>query len=712
MSNSIFRFSPVSISLFVRRCLQSQTEGRQGWASQFETNYDAHAAANRDMRDNRRQRDSQRRIKRAIELDSACGTSPNNPQCSYDDTRFRADANFINEMIKKRVTEGWTFHPGYVGGRKPYWRDKIKVDGHLYSENSPIRKLFVASLPKKVCSGHSKSSVIESPRHQKVLALDDEYVECNKLIRSVLRVEVDAVFTSVNEINENLRTRNVKPPNFVVGWVDKSGKFHNPHLIWLLRNGVNFCPGGMRKFQSKFNHVLRSLTEALQDIGADPGGLSNSFRMKNPLCPRWDTFCLNETGYSLNELADGLPTTASARRQDIDDFAYVGDSNSFFHALRLSAWGKCRKFKECNDLSGFIKLVEGLALELSDLSGKSAESALAMSARIIDYTWAKFDVRKCSNVERTDTHRPCAAETAGKSLRESKQIGGRYAARQRTVNCMRKLTDAYYTLVESGVTSPSCKLLSEVAGVATSSAEKYRKQIIANIDPAMLSVKKVSSCRHGEKKKTIEDSQACISGHLTTNPDKINSNLGTADNYNSETQSCPHNMSSDIETLDVFRSDTNDQGTLIESTGLNENSHITKSFTESRIRCNTECPEIDREATNGMTCKTHRERDESWPNDQLSIDTDESQIDEKCIIHEGERPATSQLWILRRMEIDEAKFIVDNAFKISNLAIPNRHFHDLINDLEYALVDESPLSDIALLISSDLRIHPWTECPW
>ena len=133
---------------------------------------------------------------------------------------------------------------------------------------------------------------------------------------------------------------------------------------------------------------------------------------------------------------------------------------------------------------------------------------------------------------------------------------------------------------------------------------------------------------------------------------------------------------------------------------------------ESSIGCNSECQDIYHEATNGMTRMKPCERDESWTKDQLSMYPDESQIYEKCIIHEGERPTTSQLWILRRMEIDEAKFIVDNAFKISNLAIPNRYFHDLINDLEYALVDESPLSDIALLISSDLRIHPWTECPW
>ena len=712
MSNSLFGFSSEAVGAFARRWFQPQTKAHQGWASQFQAIYDGHAASNRNIRENRRKRDSQRRIRRAIELESTCSNSLKNRESSSDVARFRADATFVNEMIKRRVTEGWTFHSGYVGRKVPYWRDIIEVDGHLLSENSPIRKLFVASLPKNVCSGHSKSSVIESPRRQKVLALDDEYVECNKLIRSVLRVEIDAVFTSINELSDNMRTRNVKTPNFIVGWVDKSGRIHNPHIIWLLRNGVNFCPGGLWKFKSKFNHILLSLTETLEDIGADPGGLTNSCRMKNPLCPRWNTFCTHEDGYSLNELAEGLPALASSKEHDVDKFASVGDSNSNFHALRLAAWKKCREYKECNDLFGFTNVVDGLALELTELSGKSAESALAMSARIIDYTWEKFDVTKCSRLERSETHRPCAAETAGKSLRETKQIGGRYAAKARTQSCVRKLTEAYHTLIADGVTKPTCKTLAEIAGVALSSAEKYRKHIIESIDPAMLSVKKVTSCRHGEDQETIGNGQACISDYLITNPVSLIESHGQFDNADSETNSDPHLISSEPGTIGALQFDTSNQRTPIEMTSLNENAHTKKSFVESSIPYHAECPEIDCETTNDMTCKNRRECDEARTNDQLSKDTDGLQIDVKCISHEREPSPTSQLWILRRMEIDEAKTIVDNAFKISNIAIPLRHFYDLINDLEYALGDESPLSDIAHHISINLRIHPWTECPW
>lgn len=94
-----------------------------------------------------------------------------------------------------------------------------------------------------------------------------------------------------------------------------------PHLIWLIDKAVCFTTAGLLRHKALWWRVLRALTWALQEIGADPGGLSNPMRVKNPLCGRWTgTAILEEAPWSLAEMKRGLRLDVSD-----DDFAAARD---------------------------------------------------------------------------------------------------------------------------------------------------------------------------------------------------------------------------------------------------------------------------------------------------------------------------------------------------------------------------------------------------
>jgi hypothetical protein len=145
----------------------------------------------------------------------------------------------------------------------------LKAPAEGYDE-APILKLFVTKVPRasRLLTGHDKSFVARTD--SKILALDCAYIDVNKSMRGVLRVELDWIFGSWRDVSAACQNAGIPQPSVAVGWVDAQRRAHHPHLLWILDRSVSFL-GKKDKAQRCFNMVLRGLTFALNAYGADPG---------------------------------------------------------------------------------------------------------------------------------------------------------------------------------------------------------------------------------------------------------------------------------------------------------------------------------------------------------------------------------------------------------------------------------------------------------
>jgi hypothetical protein len=207
-----------------------------------------------------------------------------------------------NAAIQSRWEIGHVHRGGGVGGNPEYWRPPFVFKG-LVSDEAAILKLFVTKTPRarRLRTGATKDRV--DGTDSKLLALDSAYVTTTERMRGVLRVEIDACLASWTAIPEICMDAGVPLPNIAVGYVDAFHQIRNPHLLWLLENSVSFTPRARRAPKYLFTAALRGLTAALIPHGADPGGLSNARRMKNPLSPLWNHAVFAGTPYALARLS-------------------------------------------------------------------------------------------------------------------------------------------------------------------------------------------------------------------------------------------------------------------------------------------------------------------------------------------------------------------------------------------------------------------------
>ncbi len=293
---------------------------------------------------------------------------------------------------------------GYVGGNRAYYKAAQIYQG-LVSDEHAVLQLFVAKLPKaaNLMTGATKAQVGRGD--SKLLALDEAYVAANSQMRGILRVEVDAVFPGgFAEVESLCHAAGVPLPNVVVGYVDRRGALWRPHLLWVLDKSVTFCGKGRSPNRALWHRVLRGLTHALVPGGADPGGLSNPMRVKNPLCPVWDRAILADRPYSLadikphvrpdvteQDLADAVADRAAdhvTAAEPIPD--PLAGSNALFAALR--DWARdhvvARQAAGAEIEEWRAEMVIH-ALALATRCGCTEERARATALRVADYTWTR-----------------------------------------------------------------------------------------------------------------------------------------------------------------------------------------------------------------------------------------------------------------------------------------------------------------------------------
>lgn len=104
-----------------------------------------------------------------------------------------------------RWSIGFRWDGGPVSGDVRYFRNPLTYRG-LVSGKHAVLKLFAAKVPRarKLMTGDTKAWA--GGTDSKLLALDSAYVEANKEMRGVLRVELDRIFDGWSAVADAHRT--------------------------------------------------------------------------------------------------------------------------------------------------------------------------------------------------------------------------------------------------------------------------------------------------------------------------------------------------------------------------------------------------------------------------------------------------------------------------------------------------------------------------
>ena len=276
-----------------------------------------------------------------------------------------------------------------------------KEGGFFRSLRSVALMRFVQSVhkPDLFRAGWDKAMVVPQPF--KIEGLDMAYVEGNKIYRSMLRVDVDETFGSIEDLRERILSCGVPLPNIVSWGLGQSGDsaeaIPRPHLIWLLDQPVWWQHGSAAT--SAWKSALNRLTSALAGIGADPGGMLNPMRVKNPLGigNGWHVF--DDVTWRLSELIAGLPgellpSSTEPSTQELDETDDKGSQN-LFRVVAAHANRRARELRAEDPDNGFDRLKEEVLVLYEDrmrlrdgvLTPKQIEFVRRQSERIAAFGW-------------------------------------------------------------------------------------------------------------------------------------------------------------------------------------------------------------------------------------------------------------------------------------------------------------------------------------
>ncbi|MHA7066797.1 hypothetical protein [Azospirillum argentinense] len=421
-----------------------------------------------------------------------------NPLRNAEDVqRYIDQARTLNALKERRLSFGFQWFGGYVGGSKSYYRSAFVYRG-LVSDENPILKAFVAKThaKKNLRTGRTKEESEESP--SKLLSLDDAYVCVNGDMRGVFRMELDAIFESEDDLRQMLYEAldgdggRIILPNVIVGYVDARGRIHNPHLIWILQDSITWTskkadPSIKRMFAA----VARGLCARLLHLGCDPGGLDNMLRMKNPLSPLWDRWITTADLYTMSELAESVDMTVSrAQLESRQAEVIIGPtvelknggvipSNRFFHDLRAYA---CSIVAEHKAGGSFGEFRAEIAMEAMRISADAKErQARGVACRVADRIWEDYDPSKAQT--RRLRKGILMDSVDGLDLAERQAVGGRFSAGETKAESIRLGVDAVLALRAEGkaVTQDA---VAKAAGRCLRTVKAHWRAIRAAVDEA------------------------------------------------------------------------------------------------------------------------------------------------------------------------------------------------------------------------------------
>jgi hypothetical protein len=393
-------------------------------------------------------------------------------QLRIDDAKhFVENARFESSLVQERLREGFRLlHARKVGRR---WREPFRERGLRSDDLGIPGKMFVAACRKggDLRSSWDKATLgVES--RSKLLSLDLPWVELNKQFLSVIRIDLDMVWSDVYAFRDDVRqlvgSKLPHAPHLVVGDELPDGRFEHPHLYFFLPPGSQVWnapedPRCNRRLIDFFKGVSYGIVDALRSLRADPNAPVLTMRGKNPLSPLWTSFCMEEQDFcSLTEWAewvntgidrDTLVRSMAAEQADLD----VPTSNLFFNTVQKAAYRILASWHFERDNRARLSenaLADALHAALEPVAQNTAEGmadrcgrrmserqVALMVARVSAYAAGAFDPGKLQR--KTARGTLMHAVDGLRTVRERQQVAAEYASTEKAQRTLDRLLEAW-----------------------------------------------------------------------------------------------------------------------------------------------------------------------------------------------------------------------------------------------------------------------------
>lgn len=397
------------------------------------------------------------------------------------------------ELVRQRIEEGFVWFGGKIAGR--HW-PAFREEG-LRSAGQHVLRRFVQLTRRKqhLLVGSDKGRVWHPD--SKLLGLDAPYVTLNDVMRGGFRVDLDKTFASWDDLRASLEQLPLPclPHAVVADECPRTGVVRNPHLWYLLPYGSEvWCapddPRCRKDIERFLSGVIAGICKTLLPLGADPGGLCNPLKGKNPLSPFWTVKVWNDNVFPrLSEWALHVDTRANLSvmaRESAVAVSGLGkkQSNIVFSTYQNWAFDELRRMHRSEDPDYQVGL-EDRALLAANLferlkpraisSFERPRQALAVLDKVVKYAAGRWDAARLKAKDRD--RGACADEVDGLSLRERQKIGARYAARKQAAKSLDAMVNAILALQAEGF--PTSKVaVAKGAGLSRSTVVRHWRSAI------------------------------------------------------------------------------------------------------------------------------------------------------------------------------------------------------------------------------------------
>lgn len=356
----------------------------------------------------------------------------------------------------------------------------------------------------------------------KILSLDAPYIEGNRVMISLLRIDLDLIFPSrqhaVAAIGDVVNVGDLPcMPHLICGDVgpariratDDAGVEHEtlhpkalirPHLWIVLPQGsaVNAGSKGRDKPKQLLAGVARGINAALLHLGADPAASPFLVRGKNPLSPYlWSAALNNATWPTLSEWAEWVdtrvtPEKLSRQAAEIQSGLDKGSSNLAFTSWQKTAYDLLRAAHRNDDpvyLDAVQPSVDPIALAdllrermpLAELDRDPTWSDVAAErvwSNVVAYAAAAWDPAKAEVVR--VARGAMRHVTDGMTTRKAQSAAGKRAVGIRADKTLTAMIEAHHTIVADGGI-PSQTAVAAKAGVNRRTAIRRWAEVTSGV---------------------------------------------------------------------------------------------------------------------------------------------------------------------------------------------------------------------------------------
>ncbi|MFG1477563.1 hypothetical protein V5F53_02730 [Xanthobacter sp. V4C-4] len=398
-------------------------------------------------------------------------------------------------LIKDRLENGFRHHGGDVAGR---YYEPFREEGLRSLDDHNLMRI-VHNTPKadNLLSGKTKEFL--DGTDSKLLALDDPYIELNKNVRLIFRVDMDTIFESWDELGYELKQLPLAcVPHLGCGYVDKAGKVIRPHVFVILPydSGVwwdKTDPRCRPDIMNLWTGVHRGITKILLPLGADPGGLSNPLRIKNPISPFFSYHSFNsETYLNLSEWAAWVDTHTSPEslvRDSAEKLSGLGKkiSNELFTYFQTEAYETLRKWHQernpdylasinRNNRERLDELLFSHLVKQTNEITDHPKQAKAILYRVTAYAAAHWDSKKVDKDGRKDRGACRHLLSSTDSLHDKQRSGALFSHQQRTDRTFSKLHQAINMAKKNNI-PVNVSTISSLAKMTRKTVRKYWNEI-------------------------------------------------------------------------------------------------------------------------------------------------------------------------------------------------------------------------------------------